>query len=261
MPREPDLRDLQAAFMAWLRHGDPAVTPWVRETASVDRATRLAIYANAYRARLAEALADNYPALHTLLGDERFDALCRQYLDAAPSRTRSIRWFGDGLADFLRQAPDYRFQPVLAEMARFEWALRAAFDAADDPPLAAGDLRRLPPPRWPELVLRPVAALARLDFAHNVPALWQAIDQGADPIPVERSPSPVPWVVWRHDGRILFRSLAADEAGALDALCAGQTFTELCAGLGEGRDAAAAAQRAAALLLGWVGEGMLAALD
>ncbi len=261
MPPEPDLRGLQAALMAWLRHGDERVACWVRDTPAVDRATRLAIYANAYRARLAEALAENYPALHTLLGDERFATLCRRYLDAHPSPHASIRWFGDRLAEFLARHPDYRFQGVLAEMARFEWALRAAFDAADAAPLTPAHLQDLPPAQWPALVLRPVPALQRLDLRHNVPALWQAIDAGSDPIPVQRAERALPWAVWRHGQRVLFRSLAEDEAWALDRLCAGAPFAELCGGLAAAGDEAAAARRAAELLLGWVREGLLAAPD
>ena len=67
------------------------------------RCARLEIYQHAYRARLIDALVDNYPALHRALGDEAFEDLAAAYIAARPSRYRSIRWFGDGLADFVAE--------------------------------------------------------------------------------------------------------------------------------------------------------------
>ena len=44
----------------------------VAGTAKVGAPTRLAIYYDAYRLRLIEALDGNYPVLHGWLGDEEF---------------------------------------------------------------------------------------------------------------------------------------------------------------------------------------------
>ena len=44
------------------------------------------IYANAYRARLTDALRDNYPILLLALGDEMFLELALSYIGEQPSR-------------------------------------------------------------------------------------------------------------------------------------------------------------------------------
>src|SRR3546814_11862094 len=64
-------------------------------------------------------------------------------------------------------------------MAQFEWHVGLAFDAADMPAIAAGDLAQVPPEAWGELglVLQPGLQPLRLDFA--VPAWWRG-GQGPD---------------------------------------------------------------------------------
>ena len=70
----------------------------------VPAALGLAVYVNAYRARLREALAADHPRLAAHLGDERWLALCDAYIDAHPSTARSLRTFGDRLPGFVERA-------------------------------------------------------------------------------------------------------------------------------------------------------------
>jgi hypothetical protein len=230
-------------------------------TERVSADVRLGLYSDAYRLRLIEALGDNYPALHTLLGDEEFDRCTRAYIGAHTPTHFSIRWFGDRLADFLASAPPYSNQPVLAEMARFEWALRSAFDAADRDAVAVEDVGAVPPEAWPgmRIVLHP--SVQRLDLLWNVPALWKAIDEGNDPEPPEHAEYPLAWVVWRRDLRQFFRSLDVAEAWALDAVLRGENFAAVCEGLCEWIDPANAPLHAAGLLKTWVSEQMVCRLD
>ena len=64
------LLQVQREFQDYLLRGERAVGGRVVGTARVPAMTRLGIYAGAYRSRLAEALASNYPALAKLLGDK-----------------------------------------------------------------------------------------------------------------------------------------------------------------------------------------------
>ncbi|HNH12398.1 MAG TPA: DNA-binding domain-containing protein, partial [Rhodocyclaceae bacterium] len=87
-----------------------------------DPARRLDIYRHAYRSRLTEALAANYPVLARALGDEAFAQLALQYIDARPSRHASIRWFGDQLGAFCDEHPDALPHPALRDLIKLEWA-------------------------------------------------------------------------------------------------------------------------------------------
>ncbi len=258
MPAGPKLDALQTQFMNWLLHATPDIQTLSRETTSCDKETRLRIYANAYTSRLVEALAENYPATHTLLGDDRFASLSRDYIQAYPSHFFSIRYFGHALAEHLKHAPDFRFQPVLHEMASFEWLLRSAFDAPDQATLRLEELQQLNPALWPELLLKSTPATFRLALHFNVPNLWLAIDANAEPIAAERSEQTVQWMIWRQDQQIYFRSLEAPEAWSIDRLMDGILFSELCEGLCRWYSEATAAQTAAQYLASWLEAGIIA---
>ena len=66
------LARVQREFQDYLLRGDAAVEARVLGSARVPVATRLQIYAGAYRSRLAQALESNYPVLAKLLGEADF---------------------------------------------------------------------------------------------------------------------------------------------------------------------------------------------
>ncbi|XZG70991.1 HvfC/BufC N-terminal domain-containing protein [Chitinibacteraceae bacterium HSL-7] len=221
------------------------------------RHTQLSVYVDAYRLRLIEALRTNHPVLHQLLGDDDFDALALGYLAAYPSQHPSIRWFGADLARFLAHTEPFAAVPAMAELARFEWALRHAIDAANAAVLQLGHLAALNPADWPvlPLVLQPSVTLMLLDW--NAPQIWRALDAGDAPPPPEQAPAC--WLVWRGEDLVIqWRSASASEAAVLPMLQAGTTFGGVCEALAARTDVADAALEAAGLLKSWVEGGVLA---
>ena len=255
-----DLYTLQEAFQASILQGDDYAGCYISESQRVSAATRLAIYSDAYRLRLIDALADNYPTLHALLGDDAFDRLARAYLVAYPSRHPSIRWFGHRLADFLFKYAPYRARPELPELAHFEWTLREVFDARDSDPLTIQQLSDLPAGSWPYMQIRLHDTVRRLDLCWNVPSIWAAVDRGEPPPAPIAAVKPQSWVLWRKELSQYFRSMDEDEAWALDAARDGQPFAALCEGLCRWREAERAPARAASLLKTWITEQMVSAV-
>jgi len=133
------------------------------------RALGLAIYADAYRRRLVEALADAYAKTRLLLGEAAFDDAALAYIAANPPTTRSLRWYGGGLVAHLREALPR--DPDVAELAQLDWALRNAFDGPDSAVLAAADLVDVPPEAWATLQLLLVRTAELLRFEHNTVAV------------------------------------------------------------------------------------------
>jgi hypothetical protein len=262
----PPLARLQADFLDFVRgRRADAMAGMVRSTRKADAATLLAVYRDAYALRLLEALEANYGVLKRVLGDGDFDRLGRAYIGENPSRHFSIRWFGHRLADFLAQTSPWRDTPALAELARLEWALGTAFDAADAAALDVAAVAAIPPADWPALRLGFHPSLQVIDFAWTVPEQWNALSADADgaPPPPQRRAAPVPFAVWRRDSeperRNYFRSLEADEAAILAAARRGQTFAALCEMLCQFHPEDRAGGRAAALLRGWVEQGWVVA--
>ncbi|MBU1190156.1 MAG: DNA-binding domain-containing protein [Gammaproteobacteria bacterium] len=255
------LHNLQQTFQSHVLHGDASMLDLISSNVLPSPEARLSIYSNAYRLRLLEALATDYPGLHTLAGDDLFEQIGRSYIAAYPSTHYSIRYFGQHLGRFLAETAPYTASPVLAEMARLEWALSLAFDSADDDVLDEAALATLPPESWPGMQLRLHASVQRQNFQWNVAELWTAIDQQRNPEPPQRYLQPQSWLIWRRGYQNYFRRLDDTEAWALDYVQAGNNFAMLCEGLCAYIEPEQIGMLAAGYLKGWVRAGIVVQLQ
>jgi len=267
------LLKIQEAFQRFLLGGDPTIGSHVVGTQRVPVETRLGIYGNGYRLRLIEALQKSFPVLAQLL-DEKFEALAASYVEAHESTFFNIRWYGDRMAEFLAADAEYSKLPILAEMARWEWAMDAVFDAADAEPIDASAFAGIAPEDWADLQFDWSPAVQVLELEWNVPQLWKAVTEGSDQ--PEPALEPTAYLIWRRELQIFFRPLGKEEAAAVTFVReghrgAGRSFGELCVLLCEHLDldeseatrperatqAAMASQHAAGFLRGWVESGLL----
>lgn len=226
---------------------------------------RLDVYRQAVPARLTAALRDNFGTLAPLMGDEAFDALAAAYQRAHPSRHPSIRWFGSELPAFMAERDDLVPHPAMVDLARFEWAMRDAFDAADAEPVDAAALARLPGDAWPGLVLHlhPATRLLALDWA--IAPAWRLLRQHADDPSAPEPEVPEPEaeghtvLVWRQALSTRWRSVSATEADVLAQGLAGAPFAQLCetaANAAEPGDVAAVV----GFLQQWLADGLVTGL-
>lgn len=253
-------RDVQHHVLVSNGQSLQQVTRHVVSTAKVSADQRLSIYAKGYRLRLIEALGTEFETLKAVAGDAAFDRLCRSFITAHPSRNPNLRWYGDQLAAHLATTPPFSRRPVLAEIARFEWAIGLCFDAADDPVLGFEALAAMPGPSWPGLRFSLHASVQTLDLAWNAPDLFQQRDSGVA-LKAKRSRRSHPWCIWRRDLTPRFRRLPEDEAWALAAVARGVPFACICEGLARWVGDDTAALRAATLLRTWVNEQMVSAVQ
>ena len=232
---------------------------------------RLDVYRHAYRARLTDALADNFEILARAMGDEAFAALADAYLTAHPSNHPSIRWFGHRLADFMAATAaagdDVVPHPAFVDLARMDWALRAAFDAADAPALGREALAGWAPQDFAALRLAPHPSVQIVRLRWAVEAAWRGLrehdpDSGTEPelpAPEER---PHTLLAWRRGLDTLWRSVEPAEAALLDGLAAGESFAALCERAAAlEHDALQPAQRAATTLAQWLDDGLISRID
>ena len=232
-----------------------------------DLASLLGIYRHAYRARLVEALRNDFAGLQGLVGEPDFEGLGAAYLARHPSRSWTTRRFGAALERFLKSTAPYAARPELSEMAAFEWALAEAFDAADAQALKHDAMAAVPPQCWADLrfILGPSAR--RLDLLSNVPEIWAALqaakenesESAAHPRPSLGSPRA--WLVWRAELDVKYRRLEPQEARAFDLMAEGASFGAICQALCAYIDEAEAAVTAASFLHGWIGLGLIVGLD
>jgi hypothetical protein len=251
------LRALQTAMQATVMGSDDAAPVYVTNAPPLSPAARVAIYRHAYVSRLTAALRSTFVKLHQVLGDEVFDAAAADFIAEHPSTTRSIRWFGGQLAAFLQRRAPFDAQPILAELACFEWALTEVFDARDRITRGREIFQRTPPERWGELRFAFHPAVRTLSLRWNTIAVWQALDRRADAPSPQASPDAVHWLLWRREWQNFFRSMDGAESTALAGAMDGLSFAQICERLRDVVEEDQIPLRAAALLAAWADSGIL----
>lgn len=259
MKEASQLAALQQQVLQALRVKQAPPADWIAgNEASTQR--RLHVYRYAYRARLAQVLADNFPKLASLLGDEWWQRLADAYLDAHPPSHYSIRWFGEHLPAWLETAALFERGAALADLARLEWTLGVAFEARDETPVTGAALACVSLDEWPGIRLRLCDGVARLSLRHRIGPTFHALKAGVDDVPAPE-PGENDWLVWRMDRRPHFRSVDPEESALLDLASQGEPFSAWCERAAEGFGEDDAPVRVIGYFQRWLADGIIASFD
>lgn len=166
----------------------------ITRSRSLDAASRLEIYVDAYYERLFECLREEFAATRRALGSELFDAVAFGYLRHCPSRSYTLNLLGAAFPGYLaesrlheRGAPSGAaptWGDFVVELATFERLLRDVFDGPGTEGcdvLEEARLAAIPPERWGSLRLVAAPCLRLTRFAHPVHAYWSAAKAAAEP--------------------------------------------------------------------------------
>ena len=211
-----------------------------------DVATRFGVHRNNVLASLTGVLADGFPVVRQLVGDDFFHAMARCHLRDHPPASPVMTEYGDDFADWLADFGPTAALPYLANLARLERARVRACHAADAQELSDDALAHAlaDPDALPHLRLALHPSLAVLRSAHAVVSLWAA-HQADDPAAVQAAVAavdldrPEAAVVLRQGDDVLVLPLPAPDAEFVAALLAGATLGEALAAA-PGADAGAA---------------------
>jgi hypothetical protein len=205
---------------------------------------RLEIYNRVYWFRLLSSLADDFPGLRAVIGQEQFDKILLGYLIELPSQSYTLRDLGSRLETWLRAHPEFIAgnKRMALDMVRLEWADIEAFDAAEYPVLTQGELGSLG--EDPVFHLQPNLQL--LDLAYPVDELLLKVRETEDPetdissnvVMMDHSDSaprkqlPLPssknifLAVHRQQNIVYFKRLKPEGFALLRALQQGQTLSQ-----------------------------------
>jgi hypothetical protein len=250
------LAAMQKAFQAGVLLGDPAISRSVLDSRRLDRAARFKIYFDAYRFRLAEFLSNDYPVTRSFLGDERFGLLVESYIEATPSRFPNARDYGRSLPDFMRLREPWSEGRDAIDLARLERALSVAFDAADGPVLPIGRLADISIEDWPHLAFGFHPSVAMLDLAAGTVQCHASLsaNKGEEH---EWRPDSETILVWRTDGQVFHRAVAAAERLAYLEAGRGTTFGDICTLLEFQNADEKITERVASFLADWFRDGLV----
>ena len=150
----------------------------ITRSQSLSSLERLAIYGNAYYARLVECLRDEFPATAHAMGPESFDAYAIGYLQSYPSQSYTLGLLGANFPRFLAEIPvqsperkSEQFALFVADLSALERAYSEVFDG---PGLEGGkvlspdDLSLIAPDDWPDVKLVPAPSLRLMQFRFPV---------------------------------------------------------------------------------------------
>lgn len=241
----------QSAFAAALLNPDLPCPGGLTSWNGSDPELRFAVYRNNVTVSLIDALADTFPVVQALVGEDFFRAMARVFAQANSPRSRLMAYYGDTFADFVASFPPAAPVPYLADVARLEMARVRAYHAADVAPIQTEALQAaLADPEqllsW-RLHVHPSVQLIESPFA--VVSLWAA-HQGlmcmtsVDPDVAQAA------LVFRHGLDVDTLELAAGDARFVVTLQTGQSLLDAAKAAG-GSDAEFDLSHALTLLLRW----------
>lgn len=208
---------------------EDAASLWIRAKENFSAAAQLGVYLHAYRARLNEVTAEDYPVLRHYLGDDRHAALIDNFVRQTPSLHFNIARYTAGLpAHLARVLPD---DLLAQDLARLEDALCQMQDADESPALTTGHLAGVGADDLQQATLALRAAARLLSFSYPVDAYYTAVQEGEEPVPP--APESSRLLVFRHDDVVWRMPLDAAEFDLLQALSASVPVGEACAALAQ----------------------------
>ncbi|MEJ2620304.1 MAG: DNA-binding domain-containing protein [Candidatus Thiodiazotropha sp.] len=133
---------------------------------------RFQVYRNNFIVLNGDAVADMYPVIKRLLGDEAFRMLATAYVRNDPPSERTLLLYGEHFADFLSAIPELSALPYLSDIARLEFAWTAAYHAADEVPLRAEQIAHLSSDVITGFQLQPHSSMQLLASDYPIQRIW-----------------------------------------------------------------------------------------
>ncbi len=209
----PTLRDLQADFaQAMLTGRSPAALADAVLAAGIAAEDRLAVYRANVVLSLRRLLESTFPASRRLLGELRFTQLADGFVRRSPPDRPQLLAYGAGFPGLLAES-----EPLVADVARLEWAREEAFHAADAASLDAAAVAAIPPERYPSLCFEPHPSLRLIRSQGPVHSLWLGLDGAEGPEQV---------LVLRPEMTVVTRPLLPADLALLTQLLAGRTLED-----------------------------------
>ena len=169
---KPSFQDVQYTFAAHLRDPDKHPAP-----GDVDGSPGLALYRELVMANMRMFIGDNFPVIRTLMADDVWEAMVRDYFARHINRTPIFSQLPTEFLDYLeKERNEPSDPPFLWELAHYEWmesALRIdsneiRFDGIDRAGDLLDDRPALSPLAWPLAYRFPVHRLSR-DYRPSAP--------------------------------------------------------------------------------------------
>ncbi len=196
------LHEVQAAFRRAILTGDTDTFCALVAADGPAPEERLGVYRNNVFASLTAALRETFPAVCRLV-DERFFAYCRH-----PPESAVLAEYGGRFPDFLAGFAPCRELVYLADVARLEWLMNVAANAAHANPIAAMTLADVVAEDAPRLTLQLHPSFGFVASRWPIDRIWRANRaEAAAEATIDLAAGGVWLEVSRADANIIMRAL------------------------------------------------------
>ena len=194
---------------------------------------RMAVYAEAYVARLMEALAEIYETVYHLLGKEAFIELTESYLEAHPSHSYNLNSFGEAMAPHLERTRFAAELPFLPDLARLEWQVSRAFHSFEQTAFDPASIAQNSEEDWDRLrvVFQPSVAVIRSQWP--ILTIWNARKKPLGEIDISLEGQPQQVLVSRRGMDVTCEALEEAQVELILSLQSGEPLGKSCARLAE----------------------------
>lgn len=226
-------------------------------------AAGIAIYRNAYRARLVDALRDTYERTARWVGDKAFRQAAAHHVITYPPNSWNLDQVGKGFPATLETL--FAGDAEVAELAWLEWAMHRCFVAADSAPLDAAGFAEaaaaFEEEDWANMRLRFLPGTHVHQVCHDISKLWSALAPEHADTP-ECSPSATRHcIVWREKMKPVFVQVDAIEGEVFNSMLGGARYGETCHALVDALGEDHAVSQAGVMLGRWLHHGMIAGIS
>ena len=229
------LPDLQAAFAAHLAGRDRADLAATVGGDSISAEARLRVYRHHVIHSLGIALAATFPTVQVLVGEDFFRTMARAFVATALPLQPVLSEYGADFPTFVVGYGPARDLPYLADIARLDWALNAAFNSPIDRRLTAADLAGIAVEELPSLEVGLSEGASLVRSRYPIDRIWHASQSGASDEPIDLALGQADLLVLRRPDDAAFVSLAVGEAAFIASLIEGASL-ETAAGQALGAD-------------------------
>jgi uncharacterized protein (UPF0276 family) len=231
---------------------DSAPDNWIRNKESFSPQEQLNVYINAYRYRLYDVVAEDYPVLKDYLGQKDFHDLIWSFVNAAQPDHFNIARYALKMSGFIEAE---RPQDIFAhELCALETTIAQIADAQETQPLKQDHLEGMTAASLMETHIYPRGASQIFAFSYPVNAYYQKVMDELKPDKPQPEASYL--AVFRHDDTVWRMDLEKSEHALLDKLFAGQKVGDALEAVDE-----SAAGDLSAWFSRWISNGLLAAHD
>lgn len=248
----------QADFLAFLLHDSAPLPPgW-----DARRAAGIAVYRNAYRARLIDVLRSTFERTARLIGEDAFVQAAAHHLITNPPASWTIDLAVEGFWEVCTDL--FANDADVGEVAWLEWAMHRAFTAADAVPMTLADFAaataEFDTGQWDGLgfALIPGTNLRPVEF--DLVKLWAALTDPLEEVQLARLVEPKWTLLWREDEIPVFGLIPPAEGLALMEILQGGTFGGACTILANNVEPSQVAAAAGGMLRNWIEIGLITGL-